>query len=321
MSRTLRRPVRPGPRLLAAVTLTAGLVLVGCSSGGSESSGADGGAQVPTAANEAAPDAASADSRNLDTEQALRSGGVDRASQGEEGQTAQPAVIQRGSMTVESDDVARARFDLGKVVDSHEGTIADEKTTASSGGEVRLSRLVLRVPSESFEQAMTDLGGLGKVTASTRKAEDVTGEVIDTRARIRAQEQSLARVELLFARAEEIRDIVAIEAQLSRRQAALDSLKGQLAWLADQSSLATITVYLERTPGKRPAVVADDDSAFVAGLKTGWHALAVLGGGLAAVAGAVLPFAVAVAVLGLPLWLVVRRWLVRHPLRRPTAEV
>ena len=151
---------------------------------------------------------------------------------------------------MQSDDVARARFDLGKVVDSYRGTIADEKTTASSEGDVRLSRVELRIPSDDFDAAMTDLADLGKVTASTRKAQDVTGEVIDTRARIRAQEQSLARVEVLFSRAEDIRDIVAIEAQLSRRQAELDSLTGQLAYLEDQAALSTITVYLEQAPEK-----------------------------------------------------------------------
>ena len=223
-------------------------------------------------------------------------------------------------MTVQSDDVARARFDLGKVVDSHNGSIADEQTTASTEGEVRLSRLELRIPSEQFDAAMTDLAELGKVTASTRKAQDVTGEVIDTRARIRAQEQSLARVEVLFSRAQDIRDIVAIEAQLSRRQAELDSLKGQLAYLEDQTTLSTIAVYLEQAPDKATPAEEQDDSAFVGGLKAGWHALGEIGAGLATVAGALLPFAVVALLLGVPASVAARRWLARHPMRRPTAE-
>ena len=166
---------------------------------------------------------------------------------------------------------------------------------------------------------MTELARIGEVTGSTRKAEDVTGEVIDTRARIRAQEQSLARVEVLFGQARSIRDIVAVEGQLSQRQADLDSLKGQLAWLEDQSSLSTITVYLEQAPEPRAATAADD-TAFVAGLRNGWHALVAVGGGLAAVAGALLPFTVVALLLGVPVLLLLRRWLVRHPWRRPVAE-
>jgi len=238
-------------------------------------------------------------------------------------QTGEPAVISVGTMTLQSDDVAGARFDLEKVVDSYGGTIADEKTTASTDGEVRLSRVVLRIPSDDFDAAMLDLAELGKVTASTRKAQDVTGQVIDTQARIRAQEQSLQRVEVLFAQAQNIRDIVAIEAQLSRRQADLDSLKGQLAYLKDQTTLSTITVYLEQAPDEPKPVVKkekDDDNAFVSGLKSGWDALSEVGGGLATVSGALLPFAAVVLLLGVPASVIARRWLVRHPVRRPETE-
>ncbi|MGH3348224.1 MAG: DUF4349 domain-containing protein, partial [Nocardioides sp.] len=234
----------------------------------------------------------------------------------------QQAIIQVGTLTVQSDDVAAARFDLDKVVDAYRGSIADEKTTASTDGEVRLSRIVLRIPAADFDEAMIDIGKLGTVTGSTRKAEDVTGQIIDTQARIRAQEQSLQRVEVLFTRAQNIRDIVAIEAQLSRRQAELDSLKGQLAYLEDQADMSTLTVYLEPTPEKPKAEAAekDDDLAFIGGLKDGWHALGEVGAGLATVSGALLPFVVVGLLVGVPGAVAARRWLARHPLRRPATE-
>ena len=313
MDDTSRRLRSLAPALLLASVLG----FAACSSGGS--SGSDEAARPASAPAGAAEDRGAAraagsepayDAASLDGE-----GEVDQ----EPGSAAEPAIIQTGTLTVQSDDVAGARFDLGKVVDAHSGSIADEKTTASTEGTVRLSRVVLRIPSEEFDAAMADLADLGKVTDSTRKAQDVTGEVIDTRARIRAQEQSLARVEVLFSRAQDIRDIVAIEAQLSRRQAELDSLKGQLAYLEDQADLSTITVYLEQAPGK-PGVTEPDDTAFVGGLKTGWGALSALGAGLATVSGALLPFAVAALLLGVPASVVLRRWLSRHPLRRPATE-
>ena len=97
---------------------------------------------------------------------------------------------------------------------------------------------------------------------------------------------------MLFARAQDIRDIVAIEAQLSRRQAELDSLKGQLAYLEDQTTLSTITVYLEQAPDEpEPAEKPEkaDDNAFVAGLKGGWGACPRSPPGWRPLAGALLP--------------------------------
>lgn len=315
--------------LLAPALLMSGLLLVGCAGGNSLSSEGDaqpdaGAIEAPESASDRAVGEESVDfgvagERGADGS-AVAAGAGDRAATTG---TLQPAIIQVGTITVQSDDVAATRFELDKVVDAYGGSIADEKTTASTDGEVRLSRVVLRIPSADFDEALIEVGKLGKVTGSTRTSQDVTGEIIDTQARIRAQEQSLQRVEVLFTRAQNIRDIVAIEAQLSRRQADLDSLKGQLAYLQDQAALSTLTVYLEPTPEKSAAVTPkpDDDVAFVGGLKDGWRALGTLGGGLATVSGALLPFAVVGLLVGIPGALVVRRWLVRHPLRRPATEI
>jgi hypothetical protein len=311
-------------RAVAPSLLLAALVLTGCSddAGSTDAMSGEAPAEAAGGADTRAEQGESADGLAYDADASRSVKGAASQSTNEPAAPRSPAVISTGSITIESKDVAKARFDLGKVVDTLGGTIADEKTTASSGGDVRLSRLVLRIPSEEFDRAMTDLAGLGEVTAATRKAEDVTTEVIDTEARIRAQEQSLERVEVLLARAQSIRDIVNIESQLTRRQATLDSLKSQLAWLEDQTSLATLTVYLEAAPEPKPAAKADDEdrTAFLAGLSGGWDALTALGGGLARVAGALLPFAVAGLVLGLPLWVGLRRWLARHPLRPPAPQ-
>ena len=312
-----RRTHLPALVLLAAVGLT------GCGAGGS--SDAESTADGPNAAqaeaggdeaNDLAYDADGTADRNTASE-------AQPAQPASAVRTLQPAIIQVGTMTVQSVDVAAARFDLDKVVDAFSGSIADEKTTASSDGKVRLSRVVLRIPSSEFDEAVIEIGKLGKVTASTRTAQDVTGELIDTQARIRAQEQSLQRVEVLFARAQNIRDIVAIEAQLSRRQAELDSLKGQLAYLQDQAAMSTLTVYLEPTPEKPTTTTKpkqDDDVAFVGGLKDGWDALSALGAGLATVSGALLPFVFVAILVGVPASVVLRRYTARHPIRRPAAE-
>lgn len=315
---------------LPALLLVAGLGLTACSGGAGEAEPATGApaGDAPASSSDRGAVASEGEAEAsgemaYDADGASMARIADRSAPAEEVGMA-PAVIQIGTMTVRSDDVADARVGVEKVVDAYGGSIADEKTMASTGpgsvGEVRTSKVVLRIPAADFDAAMLELAELGEVTGSTRKAEDVTGEVIDTRARIRAQEQSLERVEILFARAQSIRDIVAIEAQLSRRQAELDSLKGQLAWLEDQTSMSTITVYLEKATEPAPPPKAEaDDNAFVGGVKAGWNALAELGAGLATVTGAVLPFALLALLLGVPAALVLRRWLAAHPLRRPAA--
>jgi Domain of unknown function (DUF4349) len=224
------------------------------------------------------------------------------------------AVISTGTVTLRSNDVAQAKFDVQKVIDAHRGEISDEETGTDDEGRINRSRLVVRVPSQFFDEAMTELGQVADLRSAKRTSEDVTTEVIDIGVRVRAQEKSLERIELLLARAQNLRDIIAIESQLSRRQADLDSLKAQQAFLADQTALSTITVFLE----KAEKAVPDEkhEAGFLAGLERGWDALGRAATVLATGLGAVLPFLVVLLLLGVPAWLLVRSVLRR---RQPEA--
>jgi len=297
-----RRRLR-APAVAAAAI--AGLVLVlGACSGSDDDAmnSSDGGGDTAAAESGDAPVPGSAAQDNARSADGVL---ADDASANEGTPVAQRAVISTATVSLTSDDVADARFDVQKLVDQYRGEVAEEQT--EGGEDMRRSRMVIRIPSGEFDRAVAAFEKVGALESSTRKSEDVTTKVIDTAARIRAQEESLQRVEVLLARATSIRDIVAIEAQLTRRQADLDSLKSQQAFLADQTSLSTITVHIERTkkPGKDDPDT--DDTGFFAGLENGWDALTKFGTGVATVAGAVLPFALVFGLIGVPVWLVWRR--------------
>ncbi|HEU5456682.1 MAG TPA: DUF4349 domain-containing protein [Nocardioides sp.] len=312
--RLRRRALLPGFGLL----LSCLLVLAGCSGGGADSlesstartaaedgiaAEADGFSQDAPAPAPAAPDGRKVTSAS------------DSSSQGTPVLQTR-AVISTGTVTLRSKDVGQARFDVQKVVDAHRGEISDEQTATDTKGRIDRSRLVIRVPSQFFDDVMTELGEVAELRSAKRTSEDVTTEVIDIGVRVRAQERSLERIELLLSRAQSLRDIIAIESQLSRRQADLDSLKAQQAFLADQTSLSTITVFLEKSDKAVP--VEPDEAGFVAGLQHGWDALGRAATVLATGLGALLPFMVVLLLLGVPVWLLVRS-LVRRRRVEPLA--
>ncbi|MBZ5737592.1 DUF4349 domain-containing protein [Nocardioides mangrovi] len=223
----------------------------------------------------------------------------------------QQALIKKGTVELTSTDVGRAGFEVQKIADRYSGQVTEEQTETSDDGDPSYSRMVLRVPVAHFDDAMDDISAAAELVGSNTKQEDVTSELIDTRTRIEVQKRSIARISVLFDRAQSIRDIMAIEAQLSRRQADLESLERRAAYLSHQSSYSTITVDIDRTPEKKAAVAKDDDSGFVAGLKAGWGGLSTFAVGLATVLGALLPWLVVVALVGPPAYLLVR-WLRRR---------
>ncbi|HEY3014418.1 MAG TPA: DUF4349 domain-containing protein [Nocardioides sp.] len=232
------------------------------------------------------------------------------------------AIISKGTVSLKEPDVQKARFALDALVTSHQGQITDEKTATGKDGEVTNSRMTVRVPSGEFDDVMAAVEKLGTLVSSTSSSEDVTTQVIDIDVRVRAQEKSLERIEALLSQARSLNEIIRIESELTRRQADLDSLKQQQAWLADQTSLSTITVFMEKQDAAAPPPAKKTHhNPFVAGIIRGWHGLGVATGWLARGVGLVLPFVLPITLLGLPLWWLVRVIGRRFAHRRSTGEV
>lgn len=311
-------------RLLAA---TAALTLLGlgaiaCSADGdssgesSDSTAASGAADAPRSQAERGPADGGAD---LDATSSLASADgakvADTAVQREEEPPTAPALIKTGNVALRSDDVATARFDVQKIVDTYAGEVAERTTEAGKDGAEARARLVIRVPAARFDDALADLEDIGELLSSNGSTEDVTTQVIDTDVRVQLQRRSIQRISVLLDRATSIRDIVSIERELSRREADLGSLEKRQSYLADQTSMATITVSIELPPVEKVNDTKEDkdDEGFVAGLKNGWDAFTTATVNLLTGLGAVLPFALLLLVLAFPARLVVRRVAARRP--------
>ena len=268
-----------------------------------------------------APAGAAEDGANLSYQaDDASAGGAEKAANTPAGnQVQQQKVISTGNVQLRSDDVGQAVFDVRKVVDEYAGAVSEDQTATDDDGKPLRSRMVLRIPTADFDEAMERLETIGTLVSSKRQSADVTTQVLDIDVRVEAQRRSIDRIQVLFDSAETIKDVVSVEAELSRRQADLASLEAQQRYLADQTQMSTITVAVERTPakgGSKPD--ADSDEAgFVTGLSSGWKALKTFLVALATVSGALLPWVALALVLALPGWPLARR-LRRRP--GPEAE-
>lgn len=287
----------------AAVVL---VVLSGCSAsddGGGDSASSDRGA-VSAAEVPAPAEGAEAAAGGV-AEVASQSGSKDAS-----GGTAveQQQVISTGNVQLRADDVGQAIFDVRKVVDVHGGTISEDDTETDKEGDAFRSRMVLRIPTAEFDDAMSELEKVAPLVSSKRQSADVTTQVLDIDVRVEAQQRSIDRIQVLFDHATSIKDVVSIEGELSRRQADLASLQAQQRYLADQTSMSTITLAVERTPkATKPRPKDRDEAGFLSGLSDGWGALKTFLVASSTVAGALLPWLVLVLVLAIPGWPLFRR--------------
>ena len=295
--------------LLVATPLLTALALTGCGTGGGGTTGA------------AAPDdaaggmSARSAAGNTGNAQNLKADTFDAAEAPTRPEVQQSqAVISTGAIELASADLVTTRSRLDAVLARDGGQVADERTTTDDHGNVTRSHLVVRVPSSHFDQAMTALEQIASLRASSRQAEDVTTRVIDLQARIRAEQAGVRRLRALISHTASLGALLNVERALTQRQGELESLQRQRAYLADQTSLATITVDIARrtTPPAPPAQAA---GGFVGGLKHGWHGLVNVVEGFLVGVGTFLPFAGAALVLAIPGWPLVRR--LQRGRRRP----
>jgi Domain of unknown function (DUF4349) len=307
--------------VLAAVALAFGLA--GCSGDSADGGGDD------SASSAEAPAAAQRDAVTADGGAAFS--GMDEDMGGVPAETEQAsklldeqrAVIRKGNVALRADDVGKAQFEVQQVVDEYGGRVTAEETTTDDDGNPAYTRMLLRIPSRSFDAAMTELKAVpgSELDTANTSEDDVTTKLIDTRTRIEAQRRSIARITVLFDQAQSIRDIMAIESELSQRQADLDSLERTAAYLAAQTSMSTIVVSIDQIPEKAAAESEESEAGFVTGFKAGWDGLTAVAVGLATALGAVLPWLVALAVVGPPTYLLARaiRRRFSKPGRTPSA--
>jgi len=309
--------------MIATSALTA-LLLSGCSAGGSTSTSND------AAVGGGAP----AQGRTqLDSAPEAKSGAVapgapaDASKPGSAVVSVGPKLTKSASLELRVKDISVAAAQVRSIATGLRAQVLSEQIgTGGPGDPVPLSgnegsssqpgdafgfgTLTLSVPADELDAALDQLGKIGTVLQRNTSSQDVTSQYVDTESRLKTMRASVDRVRALMAQAKDLGQVVALESEMSRRQADLESLESQLAALKDSVERSTLAVSL-RTPGNETVT----ENGFLAGLRSGWDAFAASAEGLFTGVGAVLPFAVFFALVGSPLvW-----WLRRHRANRPPA--
>ncbi len=114
--------------------------------------------------------------------------------------------------------------------------------------------MVLRVPSQHFTRALERLRDLGvRVVYERVKAQDVTEEFIDLKARLNSQKALEAQFLEILKQAKTVKDALEVHTQLAQVRAEIEKLEGRRQFLESQVALATIEL---RVTPRRPLVSA-----------------------------------------------------------------
>jgi len=269
------------PLVLGTALLIAGLALAGCSAGGSSS-------VAPRTAPGAVAPGTVTGSGGSDAGTGAKQPGADRS------------IVLTGTMTLTVGDPLAASSDAVRIVDAAGGRIDARSQTAAGGGAT--ATLTLRIPAKQVDDTVAKLQELGRTDRLQLDASDVTSQSQDLDARITALRTTIQRLLELEQKAAATDDLISIETAVGDRQGQLESLEAQQRDLADQVAMSTITLQLQPR-----STAAPSRGTFWDGLVTGWNAFVGFWQGFLVVFGVLLPWLVLTAVVGVAIWLIVRR--------------
>jgi len=167
--------------------------------------------------------------------------GDDRGNGEEPAALADQRIIKTGEISLEVPNVttavARVRamaLDIGGYVGGSQSGTRDEPAT-----------LTLRIPADTFEEALSRLHDLdGDVVVEGTREHDVTSTVVDLEARIANLQASETQYRILLGQAVKIEDILAVQTRLDDVRGQIEQLQAQHKELTGLADLSTLTVTL-----------------------------------------------------------------------------
>ncbi|WP_104162600.1 DUF4349 domain-containing protein [Cryobacterium sp. N22] len=212
------------------------------------------------------------------------------------------SVITTGSVSLTVADPIRSAEDAATIVEEAGGRVDSRTETPETENQSASANLSLRIPVGDLDRTLDALRGLGTVNYVSLNSSDVTQQSQDLDARITALSTSVDRLLALMSQATTTTDLIAIESELSTRQAELEGMKSQRDYLTDQIEYSTISLELYSTGTVAPG--APDN--FWTGIVAGWNTLVTALGALLVGIGFALPWLAILAVAGGIVFLIVR---------------
>jgi hypothetical protein len=112
-------------------------------------------------------------------------------------------------------------------------------------GEFQQATLSLGVPVAEFENVLRRLRGLAtRVEKESSTGEDVTDEYVDLASQARNLEATADRIRTFLEKANTVEEALKVNAELSKVEEQIETIKGRMNYLKDRAAFSTITVQL-----------------------------------------------------------------------------
>lgn len=151
-------------------------------------------------------------------------------------------------LSVETQDLDAALTQLSDQIGQFDGYVQDQNVyngSNYSGRRYRSANLTVRIPVAKTEEFTAQVGDICHVVSQNKQQEDVTLTYVATESRLNALKTEETRLLELLAQAENMSDLLQIEARLTDVRYELESVTTQLRVLENQVDYATISLNID----------------------------------------------------------------------------
>ena len=164
-------------------------------------------------------------------------------------------------ISAETDDLDTLTASLNEKITSLNGYVEDQSIYNGStyaSRRYRNANMTIRIPAEDVDRFTEEVAGIANVVTKEKNLEDVTLSYSATENRVKALETEEARLLELLAQAENMTDLLEIEARLTDVRYELENYASQLRLYDNQIDYATIHLSIkevqEYTPVEEPTL-------------------------------------------------------------------
>lgn len=158
-------------------------------------------------------------------------------------------LIRKVNIDAETEDLEALLGELTKQIGMLDGYIENQELyngSSYSSYRHRSANLTIRIPADKLDDFIGQVKDVSNVVSYNESQEDVTLTYVSTESRIKALETEQERLLELLSKAENMSDLLEIEARLTDVRYELESVTSQLLVLANKVDYATVWLYISQ---------------------------------------------------------------------------
>ena len=171
-------------------------------------------------------------------------------------QTEERLVIENADLAIVVKDPKARMAEITALANEFGGFVVSSnlyQSFTSFGKEVPEATIVIRVPSERLDEALTRIKeGAVEIDYENRSGQDVTNIYVDLQAQLKAKQAAEAKLLEIMDQATRAEDVLAIYLQVQQVQTEIEQLKGQIKYYEESAALSSISVRLIAEESTQP---------------------------------------------------------------------